>query len=105
VFVQADTELARLDAQGALVFVATDLARSGRWGEALPDWSPGGVGGRWPDNAWMTLGYEQRSTNPHQIYRRDGDRWALQPNKRGLLRWSLSAVLAWHSGQVLGLRE
>jgi hypothetical protein len=104
VLVQADTELARSTADGALAFVATDLARSGEWGESRPNWQIGAVGGRWPDNAWVTSYYDRRSTNPQRVHRRVGDAWVSQPNRRGLLRWSYSAVLAWHSGQVLGLR-
>lgn len=105
VFVQADSELARATADGALALIPTDLARSGEWGESQPNWHIGEVGGRWPDNAWVTSYYEMRSTDPNRVYRRVGDAWAVQPNKRGLLRWSYSHVLAWHSGQVLGLRK
>lgn len=106
IFVSGAAGLAHLDARGdRLVPVEYALA-----GQTPPDWYFDewlltGLGGRWPDNAWLTTeSHVSRSSSPPQLHRREGSFWKPQNTKEGILHRTYPTVITWHSGQVLGLR-
>jgi hypothetical protein len=107
IFVSGSGGLARPDARGQLVHLASGLAgQASMAGDEFEAWWVRALGGRWPDNAWLVTEFNAgRLDSPPFVHRRDGDAWKREDNKDGVVYWYYAAVVAWHSGQVLGLRE
>ena len=105
-FVSGGGGLARLDARGDRV-VHVEYALSGQAdpGRLFDEWVTVEFGGRWPDNAWLTTQAQlSRASSPPLLHRREGNVWKRQDTRQGLLQRAYASVIAWHSGQVLGLR-
>lgn len=106
VFVSGAGGLAHLDASGdRLVHVEYGVLGQSEPYWWFDGWATDELAGVWPDNTWLTTNYGfSRSNSPPRVHRREGNTWKLQDTKAGMLSWSYTPILNWHSGQVLGLR-
>lgn len=74
---------------------------------ADPFWEVKAMGGRWPDDAWMTLETETWRTGlvNNEIFHHDADGWHVVDNAAGLLQWHHVGYAQWTGDQWLALRD